>query len=41
MYMWTPTEDMLVMNEEILYPLGTVVNNPKHNATALTLIFDR
>lgn len=39
--MWTPTEDMLVMNEEVLYPLGTVVSNPKHNATALTLIFDR
>lgn len=41
LYMWTPAEDMMIVNDELLYPLGTVVTNPKHNATILSLTFDR
>lgn len=42
LYMWTPAEDMMIVNDEVLYPLGTVVSNPNtHIATALTLTFDR
>lgn len=38
LYMWAPTEEM---NDEILNPLGTVVSNPRSNATAITIIFNK
>ncbi|XP_017779858.1 PREDICTED: phosphatidylinositol 4,5-bisphosphate 3-kinase catalytic subunit delta isoform [Nicrophorus vespilloides] len=40
LYLWTYAEDAMMLNDDLLYPLGTVVSNPGNNATSLTITFD-